>query len=157
MVAAWCRQNFEGMAFNPYIRSVPWCVCKHRHVDGMNGSETLSLQDIPCMRSFAFHLERQASKSHVVGWRGPWFVIVLCGLCPFFLSRIPCSIRQVVPISGHQSFCFCSVSCVCCLSCPCCLSCFDHIFYSLSWARDPWSLSFSLILNQKFGQRLWIL
>ena len=27
-----------------------------RHVDGMNGSETLGLQDMPCMRSFVSHL-----------------------------------------------------------------------------------------------------
>ena len=34
---------------------IPNVFASMRHVDGMNGSETLGLQDIPCMRSFVSH------------------------------------------------------------------------------------------------------
>ena len=36
-------------------------------------------------------------------------VVVLCDLCPFFLSCISCNIWQAVPISGHHFSCFYSV------------------------------------------------
>ena len=35
---------------------IPDVFASMRHVDGMNGIKTLGLQDMPCMRSSAFHL-----------------------------------------------------------------------------------------------------